>query len=341
MAPIAHTRSVLTEHGQYYECEECGKHIQRRTDLGRHMRDVHTYPKLRPFSCRWCRKTFKNISNLKTHERRHSGERLTCPNCDTLFTDEGTRTRHRKEQHGYRPFHTKKWYEMRTAVVPTPWDAENPKKRARTSVSEDPAPAAREYTFVSGPTARVRRTKTEPALSPESTSTSTSMSMSEPAPIPKPAVVKIDSLSTPAPALEPFAPLSQTPVAKPTTIAWTPVVSAYILDRERRLARDRESAMWRSAHDAAVRVKVEEPDELDGVDHWENAHGAKLYTLRPSSLETDAYAYASSRASSYVESVPSSSVSASSGWVSRDNSPAGPPSVPEGEAWKLRRPWML
>ncbi|TFY72012.1 hypothetical protein EVG20_g990 [Dentipellis fragilis] len=295
MAPIAHTRSVLTEHGQYYECEECGKHIQRRTDLGRHMRDVHTYPKLRPYSCRWCRKTFKNISNLKTHERRHSGERLTCPNCDTLFTDEGTRTRHRKEQHGYRPYHTKKWYEMRTAVVQTPWGPENPgyKKRSRTSVSETPASAPREYTFVEGRTARARFTEPVSAQAPP-----VSAQPSGPAPLLQTPVVK--PASSPAPA---FAPLPQTPVAKPTAIAWTPVVSAYILDREMRLARNRESAMWRSAHDAAVKVKVEDSDELDVEE------GMKLYTLRPSSLESDAYAYASSRASSFVESVPSSSVS--------------------------------
>jgi uncharacterized Zn-finger protein len=59
----------------------------------------------RPFSCSECGKDFKRRSNLKQHERVHTGEKpFACPRCDFRYSRKGHLTRHLRAHTGEKPF---------------------------------------------------------------------------------------------------------------------------------------------------------------------------------------------------------------------------------------------
>ena len=66
-----------------FKCTICNKQYSYRTGLTYHMM-VHSND--RPYKC-FCRKSFKSISALKEHGRKHLGEKLRCPSegCDKKY----------------------------------------------------------------------------------------------------------------------------------------------------------------------------------------------------------------------------------------------------------------
>ncbi|KAI0301905.1 hypothetical protein B0F90DRAFT_265747 [Multifurca ochricompacta] len=95
------------------QCPDCGKTMSRPSDLKRHRKAQHpdgTEPKIQ---CPWpgCQYQTNQGSNLKTHcDARHSNElRYPCLECGRRFSDGAARIRHRKNKHGYQPYHTSKY----------------------------------------------------------------------------------------------------------------------------------------------------------------------------------------------------------------------------------------
>ncbi|KAA8497782.1 Transcription factor hamlet [Porphyridium purpureum] len=82
------------------ECELCGKHFSRRTELQRHVRTVHEGEK--PFACKLCGKAFSQsphlMSHIKTvHERRRD---FQCETCDRRFSERSNLVKHVRRKAG-------------------------------------------------------------------------------------------------------------------------------------------------------------------------------------------------------------------------------------------------
>ena len=85
-----------------YSCEDCGKNYSRPSTLKTHKRK-HTGEK--PYICEICQKSFSEKGNLKTHARIHTGEKpFACGVCDSTFTTQGHLTDHSRRHTNLRPF---------------------------------------------------------------------------------------------------------------------------------------------------------------------------------------------------------------------------------------------
>ena len=66
-----------------FHCSNCRKKFTAASNLKRHER-VHTGKK--PFSCSVCSKAFRESGKLKTHERIHTDEKpFSCSKCERKF----------------------------------------------------------------------------------------------------------------------------------------------------------------------------------------------------------------------------------------------------------------
>ncbi|KAG9311818.1 hypothetical protein JVU11DRAFT_8065 [Chiua virens] len=91
-----------------YRCDECGKDINRKCDLDRHMKLHATNIEDLKIPCPYPDCNYKTLqcSNLKTHMYTHTRERpLKCPDegCGYDTRDPGALTKHRQKKHGYVP----------------------------------------------------------------------------------------------------------------------------------------------------------------------------------------------------------------------------------------------
>lgn len=61
---------------------------------------------LKPYSCSTCGKSYRQISLLNLHRKRHTGEaRYSCRVCSKLFTTSGNLKRHQLVHSGEKPYH--------------------------------------------------------------------------------------------------------------------------------------------------------------------------------------------------------------------------------------------
>ncbi|XP_069792289.1 zinc finger protein 271-like [Narcine bancroftii] len=85
-----------------FQCSDYGKNFKRSSQLRKHQR-VHTGE--RNFTCPECGKGFTQTSHLLTHQRVHTGERpFTCFECGKQFAQSSTLSSHQRVHTGERPF---------------------------------------------------------------------------------------------------------------------------------------------------------------------------------------------------------------------------------------------
>ncbi|TFY79071.1 hypothetical protein EWM64_g4942 [Hericium alpestre] len=95
-------------------CPNCGTSINRKTDLPRHMK-THE-PRAFRYYCEepGCDFSCLQKSALKPHGNTHSKLRTEhCLDCTESFADASSLSRHRKNEHGHVPHHTKAYLEIK------------------------------------------------------------------------------------------------------------------------------------------------------------------------------------------------------------------------------------
>ncbi|KAG9468603.1 hypothetical protein GDO78_022362 [Eleutherodactylus coqui] len=84
-----------------YKCSYCEKSFLRSTQLREHER---THTGERPYQCLKCPKSFSRSTQLKDHQRTHTGERpFQCTECGKTFTHSSNLIHHRRTHTGEKP----------------------------------------------------------------------------------------------------------------------------------------------------------------------------------------------------------------------------------------------
>ncbi|XP_034247976.1 uncharacterized protein LOC117649389 [Thrips palmi] len=88
-----------------YVCKICGRALQYRSHLVRHLRRVHDGEGVeevmrRLMKCRFCEKPYSNELSLINHEKLHDGtSKMKCNKCEERFDDKNALRRHQRKMH--------------------------------------------------------------------------------------------------------------------------------------------------------------------------------------------------------------------------------------------------
>lgn len=105
MKSPAYSKGLLSirDTGLLQQCPECKKYFKR---LENHITTHHLkeFPE-KPYSCGFCNKLFKSLSNLSVHTRTHTGLRpYVCQVCNKGFTQSGNLVHHSRIHTNTRPY---------------------------------------------------------------------------------------------------------------------------------------------------------------------------------------------------------------------------------------------
>uniref|UniRef100_A0A336M260 CSON010768 protein n=1 Tax=Culicoides sonorensis TaxID=179676 RepID=A0A336M260_CULSO len=83
-----------------YFCNECDKGFTRKQSLNRHIRVHDDSSKI--YTCTFCPKSFRSVSNQKRHIISHTGEKNQfCTECDATYADRSCLNKHMERTHGH------------------------------------------------------------------------------------------------------------------------------------------------------------------------------------------------------------------------------------------------
>nr|NP_001071904.1 zinc finger protein [Ciona intestinalis]BAE93290.1 zinc finger protein [Ciona intestinalis] len=90
-------RHIRQQHvgARAHPCPECGKTFATSSGLKQHQ---HIHSSVKPFTCEVCHKSYTQFSNLCRHKRMQANCRahMRCQNCDSLFPNISSLTKHRR-----------------------------------------------------------------------------------------------------------------------------------------------------------------------------------------------------------------------------------------------------
>ena len=121
---LCENRKDINKHALIYigekpfSCKYCDKSFSVRSTLVVHERN-HTGEK--PFKCKHCGKAFAVSSHCITHERSHTGEKpFKCKHCDKAFSVSSNLATHERTHTGEKPFkckHCNKSFSVKSSLV--------------------------------------------------------------------------------------------------------------------------------------------------------------------------------------------------------------------------------
>ena len=94
----SHKKYIHTERNLDYECDAC---VKQSNNQNAHNVHRSTHNNDRPFKCNLCDSAFKQKIVLLRYERTHTGEKVSCEECNKLFARHAILRKHKIVKHGH------------------------------------------------------------------------------------------------------------------------------------------------------------------------------------------------------------------------------------------------